>query len=241
MRGPHNIWRLIRTLATLERTGAIGQVLEAFRAPPRLRVVARVLGWPFKWVGLRGDPDLPPLTRALTALGPAYIKFGQILSTRPDIVGDELSDQLKYLQDKLPPFPTAVAKAMVEAELLVKVDEVFSAFSEPVAAASIAQVHKAKLADTGQDVAVKVLRPQIERAFRKDIDAFYLAAEWIERLAPFSRRLRPLDVIAHFEGVVLGSLTCGWNPRPLPNLPTIQPRTRAFWCPSRSGTCRAER
>lgn len=206
MRGPHNIWRLIRTLATLERTGAIGQVLEAFRAPPRLRVVARVLGWPFKWVGLKGDPDLPPLTRALTALGPAYIKFGQILSTRPDIVGDELAHQLTYLQDKLPPFPTDVAKAMVEAELLVKVDEAFSSFSDPVAAASIAQVHKATLADTGQEVAVKVLRPQIERAFRKDIDAFYLAAAWIERLAPFSRRLRPLDVIAHFEGVVLGEL-----------------------------------
>ncbi len=206
MRGPHNIWRLIRTLATLERTGAIGQVLEAFRAPRRLRVVARVLGWPFKWIGLRGDPELPPLTRALTALGPAYIKFGQILSTRPDIVGEELAGQLKYLQDKLPPFPISVAKAMVEAELLVKVDDVFSAFSEPVAAASIAQVHKARLAETGQDVAVKVLRPQIERAFRKDIDAFYLAAEWIERLAPSSRRLRPLDVIAHFEGVVLGEL-----------------------------------
>ena len=117
MRGPHNIWRLIRTLATLERTGAIVQVLEAFKAPPRLRLAARVLGWPFKWLGLRGDPALPPLTRALTALGPAYIKFGQILSTRPDIVGDELATQLKYLQDKLPPFPTDVAKAMIEAEL----------------------------------------------------------------------------------------------------------------------------
>jgi ubiquinone biosynthesis protein len=206
VKGPHNIWRLIRTLATLERTGAIGQVLESFRAPPRLRVVARVLGWPFKPLGLKGDPDLPPLTRALTALGPAYIKFGQILSTRPDIVGDELSTQLKYLQDKLPPFPTETAKAMVEAELQVRVDEVFSAFSEPVAAASIAQVHKAQLAETGEDVAVKVLRPQIERAFRKDIDAFYLAAKWIERIAPFSRRLRPLDVIAHFEGVVMGEL-----------------------------------
>ena len=206
MKGPHNIWRLIRTLATLERTGAIGQVLESFRAPPRLRVVARVLGWPFKPLGLKGDPDLPPLTRALTALGPAYIKFGQILSTRPDIVGDELSTQLKYLQDKLPPFPTETAKAMIEAELQVRVDEVFSAFSEPVAAASIAQVHKAQLAETGEDVAVKVLRPQIERAFRKDIDAFYLAAKWIERIAPFSRRLRPLDVIAHFEGVVMGEL-----------------------------------
>jgi ubiquinone biosynthesis protein len=206
LRGPHNLWRLIRTLATLERTGAIGQVLEASYAPPRLRFVARVLGWPFKWLGLRGDPDLPPLTRALTALGPSYIKFGQILSTRPDIVGEELSAQLKYLQDKLPPFSTDVAKAMVEAELLVKVDEVFSSFSEPVAAASIAQVHKARVAETGEDVAVKVLRPNIERAFRKDIDAFYLAAEWIERLAPFSRRLRPVDVIAHFEGVVLGEL-----------------------------------
>ncbi|MFZ1470036.1 MAG: 2-polyprenylphenol 6-hydroxylase [Paracoccaceae bacterium] len=206
MRGPHNIWRLIRTLATLERTGAIVQVLEAFQAPPRIRVAARILGWPFKALGLRGDPGLPPLTRALTALGPAYIKFGQVLSTRPDIVGDELSTQLKYLQDQLPPFATEIAKAMVAAELQVSVDSVFSSFSEPVAAASIAQVHRAQLAETGQDVAVKVLRPNIERAFRRDIDAFYLAARWIEILAPFSRRLRPVDVITHFEGVVMGEL-----------------------------------
>lgn len=206
MRGPHNILRLIRTLATLERTGGIGVVLEAFKAPPRLRVVAHVLGWPFKWLGLKGDPDLPPATRALTALGPAYIKFGQVLSTRPDIVGDELAEQLKYLQDKLPPFPTAVAKAMVESELELPVADVFSDFSEPVAAASIAQVHRARLRDTGEEVAVKVLRPQIERAFRKDIDAFYFAARMIEALSPASRRLRPMEVIRHFEGVVMGEL-----------------------------------
>ena len=206
MRGPHNIWRLIRTLATMERTGAIGQVLEAVEAPPRVRAAARFLGWPFKFMGLRGDPALPPLTRALTALGPAYIKLGQVLSTRPDIVGDELSQQLKYLQDKLPPFPTDIAKRMVEEELQVSVDEVFSEFSDPVAAASIAQVHHARIAETGQEVAVKVLRPNIERAFRKDLDAFYLAANWIERLSPASRRLRPLDVVEHFEGVVLGEL-----------------------------------
>jgi ubiquinone biosynthesis protein len=181
-------------------------VLEAFSAPPRLRLVARILGWPFKWLGLKGDPALPPATRALTALGPAYIKFGQILSTRPDVVGDELAEQLKYLQDKLPPFPNAIAKRMIEAELGVAVDQAFSEFSEPVAAASIAQVHRAKLADTGEDVAVKVLRPNIERAFRTDIDAFYLAARLIELLSPASRRLRPMDVIAHFEGVVLGEL-----------------------------------
>ncbi|MCB6177961.1 2-polyprenylphenol 6-hydroxylase [Rhodobacter sp. Har01] len=206
MRGPHNLWRLIRTLATMERTGAIGVVLQAFDAPPGVRAAARVLGWPFKALGLKGDRDLPPVTRALTALGPAYIKFGQILSTRPDIVGDELATQLKYLQDKLPPFPVETAKRMFEAELGVKVDEVFSEFSEPVAAASIAQVHKARLADTGEEVAVKVLRPNIERAFRTDLDAFYFAARWIEILAPFSRRLRPVDVIAHFEGVVHGEL-----------------------------------
>lgn len=206
MRGPHNIWRLVRTGATLERTGAMGVVLEAFRAPPRLRLVARILGWPFKWLGLKGDPDLPPATRALTALGPAYIKFGQILSTRPDIVGDELAAQLTYLQDKLPPFPNNIAKKMIAEELELPVEELFSEFSEPVAAASIAQVHKARLADTGEAVAVKVLRPGIERAFRTDIDAFYLAASMIELLSPASRRLRPRDVIAHFEGVVMGEL-----------------------------------
>jgi ubiquinone biosynthesis protein len=206
VRGPHNIWRLVRTGATLERTGAMGVVLEAFRAPPRLRLVARVLGWPFKWLGLKGDPDLPPATRALTALGPAYIKFGQILSTRPDVVGEELAEQLKYLQDKLPPFPTAIARQMIEAELEVPVDATFAEFSEPVAAASIAQVHKARLTETGQEVAVKVLRPNIDRAFRKDIDAFYLAARMIEFLSPASRRLRPTDVIEHFEGVVMGEL-----------------------------------
>jgi ubiquinone biosynthesis protein len=206
VRGPHNIIRLIRTGATLERTGAMDVVLEAFKAPKRLRFAARMLGWPFKWLGLKGDPALPPATRALTALGPAYIKFGQILSTRPDIVGEEVAQQLKYLQDKLPPFPTEIAKAMIEAELEQPVPAIFSEFSEPVAAASIAQVHRARLVETGEEVAVKVLRPGIERAFRKDIDAFYFAARMIEVLAPFSRRLRPLDVIAHFEGVVMGEL-----------------------------------
>ena len=206
MRGPHNIWRLIRTGATFERTGAMDVVLEAMDAPTRMRFAARLLGWPFKLQSQSGDPDLPPVTQALTALGPAYIKFGQILSTRPDIVGDELAEQLKYLQDKLPPFSMAEARAMIAAELGAPVEALYSEFSEPVAAASIAQVHRARMIETGQDVAVKVLRPGIERAFRRDIDAFYFAAKTIEFIAPFSRRLRPVDVIAHFEGVVMGEL-----------------------------------
>ncbi len=206
MRGPHNIWRLIRTGATFERTGAMGVALEAMDAPRPLRVAARVLGWPFKWLGHKGDPAQPPVTRALTALGPAYIKFGQILSTRPDVVGPELAQQLMVLQDKLPPFPRADAMRVVEAELGQPVEAMFSDFSEPVAAASIAQVHKATRVEDGREVAVKVLRPGIERAFSRDIDAFYFAASMIEALSPASRRLRPRDVIAHFEGVVAGEL-----------------------------------
>ncbi len=206
MRGPHNIFRLIRTGATLERTGALKAVLQAAQAPRHLGWVLRGLVWPFQWLGLKGDTNLPPVTRALQALGPAYIKFGQVLSTRPDVVGHELATQLRVLQDKLPPFETELAKAEVEKELGVPVDQLFSEFSDPVAAASIAQVHKARAISDGSWVAVKVLRPGIERAFQKDIDAFYFAASVIDRLSPSSRRLRPVEVIEHFEGGVLSEL-----------------------------------
>jgi ubiquinone biosynthesis protein len=206
MRGPHNIWRLVRTGATLQRTGALSEILEVMNAPMQLRIAARVLGWPFAWLGDRGQTSLPPITRALTALGPAYIKFGQILSTRPDVVGELLAKQLQVLQDRLPAFPQDLAIRTVETELGRPVSEVFSEFGESVAAASIAQVHRAVLAGTGEVVAVKILRPGIEKAFGKDIDAFYFAASAIETLSPASRRLRPKDVIAHFESVVRGEL-----------------------------------
>ncbi|MGB0905493.1 MAG: AarF/UbiB family protein, partial [Mangrovicoccus sp.] len=206
MRGPHNIWRLVRTGATLERTGAMRVVLDAFQAPPSIRIISRILGLPFAFLGLKGDESMPPATRALTALGPAYIKFGQVLSTRPDVVGDELALQLKVLQDKLPPFSLDEAKQTIETELEMPIEALFSELSEPIAAASIAQVHSARRADTGEKVAVKVLRPGIERAFRRDIDAFYLAARMVQIFSPSSRRLRPMEVIKHFEGVVLGEL-----------------------------------
>ncbi len=206
MRGPHNIWRLIRTGATLERTGAMNVVLDAFDAPRILRIFAHTLGVPFMWLGYKGDPDMPPATRALTALGPAYIKFGQVLSTRPDVVGEDMAMQLRVLQDRLPPFSRAVAIAEVEKELGQPLDTMFSEFSEPIAAASIAQVHKARVAGTGEEVAVKVLRPGIEKAFRKDVDAFYFAARIVDLFAPGARRLKPMDVIEHFDGVVQGEL-----------------------------------
>ena len=206
MRGPHNILRLIRTGATLERTGAMPVILNALDAPRTLKFAARFIVWPFQFLGRRGDQSLPPAPRALTAMGPAYIKFGQILSTRPDVVGPELAEQLRVLQDRLPPFSTDVAKQSFKSEIGLDADDVFSDFSEPVAAASIAQVHRGKLKDTGQSVAIKVLRPEIERAFQKDLDTFYFAARLVEFVSPKSRRLKPMDVIAHFDGVVRGEL-----------------------------------
>lgn len=190
----------------MTRAGAMGLALDALDAPWPVRLGARVISVPFAWLGYRGDPSLPPVTRALTALGPAYIKFGQILSTRPDFVGDELARQLAVLQDKLPAFATATARKTVEVELGQNIEALFSEFDEPIAAASIAQVHRAVRRDTGQVVAVKVLRPGIEKAFQRDIDAFYFVARFIEFFAPSSRRLHPTQVVEHFEGVVMGEL-----------------------------------
>lgn len=206
MKGPHNFWRLVRTGATFVRTGAMGVALEGLNAPASVRTAAWVISWPFGWLGLRGDPELPPVVRALTALGPAYIKFGQILSTRPDLVGPELAEQMKVLQDRLPAFSMEEAKAEVQRTFGASVEELFSEFSPPVAAASIAQVHHARTREDNTEVAVKILRPRIEAQFQRDIDAFYLMAWVIEHLSASSRRLRPQAVVEHFESVVHGEL-----------------------------------
>ena len=206
MRGPQNIFRFIRIAATFERTGASRAVLDAVGASGRIKSAIAVLGFPIRWLGLKGNPQQPPIVRALTALGPAHIKFGQLLSTRPDIVGANLATELRILQDRLEPFSTEEAKATVKRELGIEVDEVFSEFSDSVAAASIAQVHHARLKDTGGDVAVKVLRPGIEKAFKRDVDALHFAASMVGFLVPGLRRLRPRAVIAHFESVVLREL-----------------------------------
>ena len=123
MRGPHNIWRLIRTGATFERTGAMQVILDKLDIPPLLKLTIRITGKPFKLLGLRGDIKFPPIVRALTALGPAYIKFGQILSTRPDVVGVELAQELSILQESLPPFSKDIALLEIEKDLEISVDD----------------------------------------------------------------------------------------------------------------------
>ncbi len=138
------------------------------------------------------------LSQALTALGPSYIKLGQFLATRRDIIGPELARDLAHLQDKLPPFSMDKARQTIRESLGQETDQLYAEFGPPIAAASIAQVHKASVRDPDgslRSVAVKILRPGIEKRFRNDLDSFYFAARQIERLYSPSRRLRPVAVV----------------------------------------------
>ncbi len=135
------------------------------------------------------------LATALQQAGPSFIKLGQAFSTRSDLLGEEFSADLSHLQDSLPPFPGYQARAIIEAEFAKPLDQLFSEFDDqPVAAASIAQVHFAVTTD-GREVAVKVLRPNIEEAFERDIDLFFWIAELVESAKPEYRRLRPVETV----------------------------------------------
>jgi len=158
----------------------------------------RALTWPLRI----GRPQEARVADALTSLGPSYIKLGQFLATRADLIGPELAKDLSRLQDRLPPFSMKEARSAVQTALGGRVEDHFAEFGPPVAAASIAQVHKAVVVDNGvpKAVAVKVLRPGIEKRFRRDLDSYFFAARQIERFHPPSRRLRPVavvDTLAH--------------------------------------------
>jgi ubiquinone biosynthesis protein len=146
----------------------------------------------------RGTPAARPgerLAAALSEMGPSFIKLGQMLATRADLLGDDIAGDLALLQDRLPPFPGGEARALVEAEFGCPLPNLFTAFDETaVAAASIAQVHFAVTSE-GREVAVKVLRPGIASAFARDLDLFMWLAHLIERLQPSSRRLKPVEVV----------------------------------------------
>ncbi|MBI05958.1 MAG: 2-polyprenylphenol 6-hydroxylase [Rhodospirillaceae bacterium] len=187
-----NIGRLVWVAWTLGRYDALFLITDAKIALS----VTWIAGLAPKRRGLGGRGAR--LAAALQVLGPSFIKFGQALSTRPDLIGEEVAYELSELQDRLPPFSGEAAKRIVEREFNVPLNELFSEFDiEPVAAASIAQVHLARTIK-GDEVAVKILRPGIERAFSRDLELFYWLAALSERALPAWRRLKPVKVIRTF-------------------------------------------
>lgn len=161
---------------------------------------------PNYWLKRREEPRAVRIRRALEDLGPIYVKFGQALSTRKDLLPEDIADELVKLQDKVPPFGNDIARAIIEKELGLSIDEAFAEFDpSPLASASVAQVHGAVL-HSGESVVVKVLRPDIESRIRSDIGLLYELARFAERFWADARRLRPVDVVAEFERTTLDEL-----------------------------------
>jgi len=187
-----HLWRLLKWGRTLARHGALTGIEQDPLIPRQVRRLARVARF-----GAR-IPPTPDYAAALVAIGPAAIKLGQALSTRPDLVGDRAAENLSQLQDDLPPAPFTAIKQTIEGSFGAPLDSLFSEFDEiPIGAASIAQVHRAVTTD-GREVAVKVLRPGIEEEFARAIETYEWAAAHAERMGGELQRLRPRLVVAQF-------------------------------------------
>ncbi len=194
LRNLRRVWSIARTLARHDALFPL-EILGA----PRIFATAIRLSGPRRLHAVRDKRPGERLALALQSLGPAFIKLGQALAVRSDLVGDDISADLSSLQDSLAPFSGTEARATIEEQLEGPLDELFAAFDdEPIAAASIAQVHRATTAD-GTNVAVKVLRPGIEDAFGQDLDLMLWLAEGAERLRPELRRLKPVEVVRTLE------------------------------------------
>jgi len=161
--------------------------------------------FPLRWVFQAKQNEGRRLRLALEHLGPVFIKFGQILSTRRDLLPEEMADELAFLQDRVAPFDGEIAKTIVEQALGKSVAELFLTFElEPLASASIAQVHTATLKN-GDEVVVKVIRPKIEKTIRNDVRLMKLLARALS-LVPDGKRLRPSEVVDEFERTIIDEL-----------------------------------
>jgi ubiquinone biosynthesis protein len=191
----NQVGRLVTIVVTVLRFGLDEVALSAFRQR-WVRGLVRLVT-----IGRRLDaPRGVRLRQGLERLGPLFVKFGQVMSTRRDLIPLDVATELEKLQDRVPPFPAAQSRALVEKAFGRSIDEVFSHFEvEPVASASIAQVHFAVLKD-GRDVAVKVLRPGMLEIIDQDMNLLHLLARWIERLSMDGKRLKPREVVAEFDG-----------------------------------------
>ena len=184
--------RLARAGFVLAREGAFVGV-DPQTLPPLARAPLALANL----LSRRGAHGLSGLAAAIDRLGPSYVKLGQFLATRPDIVGPKVVAELEKLQDRMAPADRAVAVATVEAAFGAKIDTVFVEFGDAVAAASIAQVHRARVRTSAgeRDVAVKILRPGVERRFARDLSDMFFAARRAESFEPSLRRLRLVEVV----------------------------------------------
>ncbi len=190
-RGTFIVWVLLRH--------GLDELLLSNLRVPLLKRLARMLSWGRDLTAPRGQR----IRQALESLGPIFVKFGQVLSTRRDLLPVDIADELAMLQDQVPPFPSEVAVAIIEKAFGKKVDDIFVSFErQPVASASIAQVHFAvlKLRNGSQrEVAVKVLRPGMATVIDKDLDLMRMMAAWVENLSNDGKRLKPREVVAEFD------------------------------------------
>lgn len=204
MMRPRYIWRLIQINRILCRY-ALDEVVFAAHILRPLRYVYYL----FPLNGLRRRKDLSRgvrIRKALEDLGPIFVKFGQILSTRRDLLPEDIADELAKLQDRVPPFSTVEARRLIEHAYGKRIEEVFAAFDDtPLAAASIAQVYAATLKN-GAAVVVKVVRPDILPAIQRDLGLLKQIAEMTERYSSEARRLRPREVVADYKRTVLDEL-----------------------------------
>jgi ubiquinone biosynthesis protein len=190
----HRMFRGAFILWVVLRYGLDELVLSGFQSP-LLRALRRVITLGRTFEAPRGQR----LREALECLGPIFVKFGQVLSTRRDLLPPDIADELARLQDRVAPFPSAVAVATIERSFGKPLDEVFASFEHtPVASASIAQVHFAVLHD-GREVAVKVLRPGMLPVIEKDLGLMRMMATWVEKLSADGKRLKPREVVAEFD------------------------------------------
>ena len=223
IRSLRNVARLLGIARTLARHDALFP-LETLGVAPAVVVAARLLSQ--RRAEGRGGQRL---ARALEEAGPSFIKLGQALSTRSDILGEEMAADLSDLQDRLPPFSGEEARAAITAEFGEPVEALFERFEDKaVAAASIAQVHYAVTAD-GAEVAVKVLRPGIEAAFARDLDLFLWVAELFEAARPEWRRLKPVETVQTLWPIRSSSRwTCASRRRPPASSPRTSPDDATF-------------
>ncbi|WP_375327504.1 2-polyprenylphenol 6-hydroxylase [Candidatus Tisiphia endosymbiont of Nemotelus uliginosus] len=196
-----NLWRLLCLLYVVSKQ----QILVypgTIKLPRRLKAIGWLIALIIYPISAFRRPQLDfgiRLANCLQELGPIYIKLGQTLSTRPDLVGNRVAEYLKLLQDKLPPFDSKIVRQLLHAAFEEEINELFTHFDDnPVAAASIAQVHKATL-KSGELVAVKILRPGIHRIYNRDITFLYYIAKLLIKLSRRSQRLQPVGVIDVFK------------------------------------------